>query len=501
MKILIDTNILIQLEDNNIIAAPFSNFYQLAITNGCRILYHPDGIPEDIKRDKDTRRRDIIMSKLSKYEPLRNAATPSKEFLDSLKNNKPNDYIDNIQLLQAEKNYVDFFITQDKGIHKKANQHCIQDKVMKIDEILDYLTQKYVIVNPDHPILKSGSIRDIEDKFSGSFFDSLREDYDSNKFNCWLRKCIEENRECYYLMVDEKLSALLIYNIEDVVDHKILNIYDKVLKICTLKVADTAFGIKLGELFLHKMFEYCIKHSINYLYLTVYEKQEHLIYLLLELGFEKQFFENSLGNKEIRMIKCMDKSKIKLSDNSISIHPFYSDNINIKKYVIPIRPNFYNNLFKDSRLRQPTLFDSLEDSIKEIHGNTIIKAYISSAKTKALKKGDLLFFYSSKTNQVIEPIGILESVCFFSDFDELWMKIKKKTVFSQDNVKNMLREKGILHCITFRLVTYTKHEINLNKIQSLKSLKNNIVTITTLSENDYKELKNDGYFDERYIID
>ena len=114
---------------------------------------------------------------------------------------------------------------------------------------------------------------------------------------------------------------------------------------------DTAFGIKLGELFLNKMFELCINRKINYLYLTVYEKQEHLIKLLETFGFYRNEFKNSQGLIEIQMIKCLDKNKIVISKNVISAHPFYLNNSNIKKYVIPIRPDFYGSIFKDGKLR------------------------------------------------------------------------------------------------------------------------------------------------------
>lgn len=51
MKILIDTNILIRLEDNRIVETDFSLFYRLAITNQCSILYHPNALHTDLEKD------------------------------------------------------------------------------------------------------------------------------------------------------------------------------------------------------------------------------------------------------------------------------------------------------------------------------------------------------------------------------------------------------------------------------------------------------------------
>ena len=248
------------------------------------------------------------------------------------------------------------------------------------------------------------------------------------------------------------------------------------------------------------MFELCINSKLQYLYLTVYEKQEHLIRLLDTFGFYRNEFKNSQGLIEIQMIKCLDKEKVNISINDISAHPFYLNNSNVKKYVIPIRPDFYGSLFKDGKLRPPTLFDKAPDSINEIQGNTIIKAYISNSKNKKPQKGDLLFFYSSKVNQVIEPFGILESIQIVKDFDKLWSIVKKKTVFSEIELKNWLEQKGELHVITFRLIAYLKKNISLSQIKKIDSFKNKLQTITELKESDYIKLNNEGHFDQRYII-
>jgi predicted RNA-binding protein with PUA-like domain len=328
----------------------------------------------------------------------------------------------------------------------------------------------------------------------------LRNDYEADNFKNWLNKCVKEDRKCYSLVIEDKLQALLIYNSEKVEDHKIEGIFKKVLKICTLKVSNDAFGVKLGELFLNKMFAYCISRKLEFLYLTVYEKQEMLISLLEKFGFNKQVFVNSQGLNEIRMIKCLDKTKIDTLENLMAIHPFYYDGKTINKFVIPIRPEYYGSLFKDGKLRPPTLFDTAPDSVNEIQGNTIIKAYISNARVKNLKQGDLLFFYSSKTNKVIEPIGILESATKVDNFEDLWNIVKKKTVFSQHQLNEMLQKKGWLHVIVFRLITYMDKKIQLRKINKIDSFKNKLQTVTKLRENDYLILKNEGYFDKRYII-
>ena len=65
MRILIDTNILIHLEDNRLIDEQFAKFYQFANANKCDIYFHPACL-RDLKRDKNKDRQEITRSKLSK---------------------------------------------------------------------------------------------------------------------------------------------------------------------------------------------------------------------------------------------------------------------------------------------------------------------------------------------------------------------------------------------------------------------------------------------------
>jgi hypothetical protein len=497
MRILIDTNILIHLEDNKVIDEQFAKFYQFANANKCDIYYHPACV-RDLKKDKDADRKDITLTKLNKYSQMPDPATPTAEFILSVGQKKENDEIDNIQLFQVSKGYVDYFITEDKGIQDKASKINLKTKVLFISDGLKILTDRYTLIIPQHPLLQECSIREIENELNDDFFNSLRESY--NGFNDWFLKCARENRRCYLLRIENKISAILIFHREKVADHTLPDVTDDAMKMCTFKVAETVFGYRLGELFLNKMFELCIKAKINHLYLTVFPHHLQLIDLLGKYGFVGYEFKNRQGLDELRMIKSLIKDAYCGTPQSISSHPFYFDNNGFNKFVVPIDPKFYDKLFKDGSFRTKTLFDDTEHGLNEIEGNTISKAYLCKSKRLSMKAGDILFFYGSKKIKSIEPVGILDTVIYTKDVEVIKNLVKRKTVYSDADLEELAAGKKDVTVLLFRLACYLPKPIKFDDIKTLESCSNKFQTITTLTEQDYIHLKQKHYFDERFII-
>lgn len=497
MRILVDTNILIHLEDNKVLDKEFSAFYNLAISNKCDILYH-NACLQDIAKDKDQGRQEIIASKLAKYTILQNPAPLDSAFSKSVGEKKDNDRIDNTQLYQLFKGYVELFVTNDKGIKKKAEKLGLSDKVLNSAEAYKLLDEKFTLKIPSHPVIDHVSVRELEKDFESEFFISLKNDYNPEKFMGWIDKCAKEDRKCYRLKIENNLAALLIYNREKAADHGLEGIKQDAIKICTLKVGDDALGMKLGELFLNKMFQMCHAQKLNYLYVTTYDKQTALIYLLEKFGFDRfKKFVNNVGQNEIVFLKDLRRAHQKEKSGN-QLHPYFRDTSN--KYIVPIQPNYYKSLFKDGNLREATLFDNEDYGLEEVQGNTIIKAYISNSPRQDLKPGDLLFFYSSQKYKSIEPLGVLIEHKRVDNFDDLWEMVRSKTVYSPNKLKEWLAERKYLTVTTFRLAQYLNPVMEFKVINELESFSNKFQTITKMSEQDYSRIKN-NYIDESFIVD
>jgi MarR-like DNA-binding transcriptional regulator SgrR of sgrS sRNA len=69
-KLLIDTNVFIGLEDEREVPPDFATLQQLCAQHGVRIFIH-ERAADDIRRDRNDKRRDISLSKIRKFEQLR----------------------------------------------------------------------------------------------------------------------------------------------------------------------------------------------------------------------------------------------------------------------------------------------------------------------------------------------------------------------------------------------------------------------------------------------
>ena len=135
LRLLLDTNILIPLQDSMLVLAPsLANFVRLAGVGGHQLLYHPASVA-DIERDKNSDRRTRTLARLPQYTQLTDAPKSPKNGAQT----SPNDACDNDILYALECSAVHALVTEDKEIHAKARQAGIADRVYNIQTAEDWL--------------------------------------------------------------------------------------------------------------------------------------------------------------------------------------------------------------------------------------------------------------------------------------------------------------------------------------------------------------------------
>ena len=501
MRILIDTNIFIYREDDHLLSEDLQKLLKTLHEIKADQLLHPLSL-DDLEKDRNKTRKEIIISKIKAYPSLEAPPNPEgdSEYLETVGYGTTiNEQIDNGILYAVYKNAVDFLITEDKGIHKKARRLGIDDRVLLINDALDVF---------EHYTLRKETIRPpaLEEKYiynlnlTDPIFDSLKQEYEEFKFKEWFEKISREGRKCWvHHREDESIGAILIYKVEnEAIDNSNPPFPKKLrLKISTFKV--THVGHKIGELFIKLSMDFCIKNGIEEMYLTHFTKPEdRLVELITEYGFDKAAVNNR--GEDIFMKKIVPERKVMEGLTPIEIarkfYPNFYDGEKVKKFVVPIYPEFHDRLFTDSKIRQPKLYEFAKKFIVE--GNTIKKVYISHSRIKAVKPSDLLLFYRSGSHKKVTSLGVVETVYTgIEDTDEILKIVGKRTVFTRGEIEAM--KKPIL-IILFRHHFHLKYPLHLHELKAKDILRGPPQSITEIKNGSYVKIKEEGGIDERFTI-
>jgi len=500
MRILLDTNILIAREDHKAIAHEIIEFQKIIHKYNLRVCIHQLST-EDISRDKNPERKTIIQKKISSYHQLEDPPDylTDQDFMNLI---GPTDNINNIidnQLLYAlYKDTVDFLITQDVNLRKKAARFQLNERVFSINEINVYLINLYGEPSIKTPVeIKEVPFHNIN--VNDNFFDDLRRDYAG--FNKWfVRKSKDGSKAWTYHHENKTLGAFCAWKeeTEEIASTPPLS-KKRRLKICTLKVEHK--GYKIGELFLKMSFDYAIKKGIDEIYLTHYDvDNDRLIELIEEFGFTKKADRQgeSIYTKNLIPGSNQEVQQIKQFYPSIRCGP------EIRKFFIPIIPKYHSRLFPEYEIlceendAQGKLFD--RGIQMKTEGNTIKKAYISHSNTSKIQIGSILLFYRSRDRREITSIGVVDQVHTKQSNPDLIMKlISKRTVYNFDEIQNWAKKPLLV--LVFRWHFYFNTPISHKNLMGHNIFLAIPQSITEIEHSNFQKIIELGGINERYLFD
>jgi len=500
MRVLIDTNIFIHRENYHVIPNNLQSLLKTLNKLAVQILIHPLSL-EEVKRDKKRQRSEIIQSKIKTYPLLDDPPDPQidENFLAIVGQHKNiHDIVDNNLLYCLYKNAIDFLITEDRGIHRKAEKLGISDRVFDINESFEYFKKHLLVENvPKPPALKYVPVYTLDIK--DPIFTPLKEEYGHTEFTDWWEKISREGRKSWvYFKEDNKLGAILILKIEDEPIPSIpLLPRKRRVKICTFKASYT--GYKIGELFIKISVAFAIRNNIDELYLTHFIKpDDYLVELIENFGFyrvAKKGEEDVFIKKLIPDRKITDPIEI-----SKKFYPCFYDGEKVKKFIIPIRPEYHNKLFTDYQPRQPSLFEFGESGGELIiEGNTIKKAYLCHSRIKEIRAGDILLFYRSVDERKITSLGIIERVYHnVMDPNEIARCVGKRSVYSKKEFEEIAKKPTKI--ILFRHHLHLENPLPLNYLKTNHILRCAPQSIVEISHENYLMIKRDGGINEGFTV-
>lgn len=508
MRILLDTNIIVHREASKVYNQDIGLLFNWLDKMHFEKCVHPVSI-EEISTYKDADIVKTMKIKLDNYNVLKTISPDSEQILLLRSNDTTtNDINDTSILNEVVNNRVNYLITEDKGIHRKAKILGVSDKVYKIDSFIE----KLVFENPD---LSDYKVLSVKKEYFGNinlkdeFFDSFKEDY--TEFENWFNS--KADKESYVCLVEDKVKAFLFLKVENAGENynDITPVFElkKRLKIGTFKVTST--GYKLGERFLKVIFDNALANNVDEIYVTIFDKreeQQRLASLLEEWGFKKwgcKITENGIENVFVR-----DFSKL-VSENPRECFPYVDRNSRV--FINPIWPDYHTELFPDSILNNESPQDYVEN---EPHRNALKKVYISRSYTRNLKSGDIILFYRTggKYAGVISTIGVVENVILNISSEEEFVRLcRKRSVFDDTELKkwwNYNPYKLPSHKINRPFIvnflyidSFPKPKINLERLIELgiiKSIKEVPRGFVQIEKTKFEKFLNEARANESYFV-
>jgi ribosomal protein S18 acetylase RimI-like enzyme len=456
MNILIDTNILISLEptspdyveERTPVAA---HLVRVVSEGGNRILMHPESLRE-LAGDQDPVRRSMRSVLLDKYQRLF-PAPPMADALRSILGDvdpASHDYVDHLMLSAVLANAVQFLVTDDGDVIRKASRLGVGDRVFTVEDALALLVSLLGRTPEPPPLVIATKAYDLDP--SDPIFDSFREDYGTT-FDPWLRRAQLDQRPAWVIREGAVLDAICIIKQED--DE--LQLAGRTLKICSLKVSSARSGRRYGELLLKTIFRYLHENAYDFAFLTVFERHAGLIALLEDFGFSRHLPDKLSGERfYLKRLRPTDEEHSTLAPLDLHIR-FGPPSVRLREddvFLVPIQPRYHRLLFPDAEpparpeQQQLELFATPHEAPRPF-GNALRKAYLSHTPNRRLTSGSSVLFYRSWDAQAITCVGVVEDTMVSGDATQVAAFVGQRTVYSLEEITQMCDRRDVV-AIRFR---------------------------------------------------
>ena len=483
MRFLLDTNIIIPLEDSTVpLEESLARFVRLAHEHGHQLLYH-QASEGDFARDRNEIRRARTLERLQQYTRL----TSDRPCPWNSPDTPPNDAADNEILYALYCDAAHALVTQDREIHDNARARGLVHRVYTIQTADDFLRRLHEATYVRLPNIQDVPLHHLTQLLPSAFFDSLRAGYP--EFDDWFKEKARDGRTAWvYWDAPDQLGALCIYvkqENERVTDDGMV-LPGSALKLSTFKVGDSCRGRKIGELFLKAAFRYASANRHEHIFIHGNADRQHFLFQLLkEFGFEEvgPFQGDTMYVKQHPV--SPPGTKIEPFEYLRKYYPHYRDDTEVKKYLVPIQPQYHTVLFPDFNQNQLRLFEPINSA-----GNAIKLAYLCHAQVQDISPGDVVLFYRSGDHRSVTSVGIVEQYTTLSDAAAIAGLVSRRTVYSMSDIEQLSRKPT--RVMLFRLVRHFSTPPSIQSLQAAGVVSGNIQSIRRIDQQQYEAILKAG---------
>ena len=481
LRFLLDTNILIPLQDSMLVLAPsLANFVRLAGVGGHQLLYHPAS-KTDIDRDRDIQRRERTLARLQQYTKLEGAPSSPRNTAQT----SANDTCDNDILHALECSAVHALVTEDKEIHTKARQAGFGDRVYNIQTAEDWLRRLHEPAEVHLPNIEDVPMYSLTSQLDSALFDSLRANYDTpeRSFNKWFHDKAQTGRKAWIARTAQgSIEAVCIYTMQtnEVINDAKESLQGLSLKLCTFKVGEQIRGRKIGELFLKAAFRFATDNRCENIFVHTSGDQFYLLELLSDFGFQRR----GMYGTDIMLVKAHPSlppvEDVPALDYAKLYFPHYRKDASVQKFLVPIQPQYHQILFPDLA-RQGQLFSG-----NSVAGNAIKQAYLCKAPTNQVKPGDIVLFYRTGDEKAVTTLGVVERYEVHDNATKIMQIVSRRTVYSQKDIETMA--KTPTKVMLFRLASHFLSSIPYKVLTQEGIVSGPIQSITKISDDSFSRI-------------
>jgi hypothetical protein len=486
MRFLLDTNVLIPLEDSQLpLGKSLANFVKLAHENAHQLVYHPASV-DDINRDSNATRRQQTLDRLHQYSRLE--SRPACPWNLGISN--PNEIADNEILYALHCDAVHALVTEDQQIHQKARRLGLGGRVYYIQTAEDWLRRLHERISPHLPNIEETNLYALIPILDSEFFNSLRDGYPP--FDAWFREKAREGRKAWVHWESEGvLGAICIFahQADEKITEEGLILFGAALKLSTFKVGSQVRGKKIGELFLKAAFRYATLNRLENIFVHGDIKEHAFLFDLFdEFGFENVGTHPGTNGRDAVYLKRhpleAPKDNFAPFDYLRRFFPHYRADSAVLKFIVPIKPQYHDVLFPDYESpegQQIPLFKGTNAT-----GNAIKLAYLSYAPIKNIPSGAIVLFYRSEDHQAITSLGIVENYQSLTDAAEIAQLVSRRTVYSMQDIERMAcRPTKVM---LFRLVKHFPSPVAHGTLVAQNLVNGNLQSITTIKHEVFEKI-------------
>jgi hypothetical protein len=475
LRILLDTNILIPLEDSLVVLEP-NLAHVVQLCNGRhQLVYHPASA-RDIERDRDQARRARTLARLDQYVELAEGPLVPGNDAPGL---SENDKCDNAILFALEREAAHVLVTEDRKLHSKAAARGLASRVYFIQTLEDWLSRLHEPAEVELPDIVEVELSELTHQLDEPFFNSLRDGY--APFDKWFRRKAREGRHAwvYRHPPDNELAALCIFDVQT--DEPVTDdggrLPGRALKLCTFKVGERVRGRKIGELFLKMAFRYATANACEHIFIEVRDGGDverghpELVALLTDFGFERignrngdcVYVKRHPGAAPVANLAVRDAFEY-----TRQFFPHYRADLEINKFIIPIVPLYHGILFPD----HPNNAGKRADGHGEHVGNAIKLAYLSHSPSRQIRRGDVVLFYRGYDMRAITSLGIVEHFETLEDAAEIARLVSRRTVYTDDQIEEMAEHPDGVRVMLFRTIEHFERPVSRANLRAAGILGN-----------------------------